>query len=123
MNTKLYVGNLSYNTTEAQLRDLFSQVGAVKSVTRPMDRTTKLVRNFAFVEMGTAAEAAKAIQTFNGQAVDGSEIKVSEARSGEADVSVRAGSFQKGRRHGRDQFSRGDSRSGSGRGTGHRGRS
>ena len=123
MNTKVYVGNLSDDTSEAQLRELFSQAGHVKSVTRPVDRATKLMRNFAFVEMGTAAEASKAIQTCNGQEVDGCEIKVREARSREADESFRGGFIQKGSHHGRDQFSRGDSRSGFGRGVGHRGRS
>jgi RNA recognition motif-containing protein len=124
MNTKLYVGNLSDNTSEAQLRELFSQAGHVKSVTRPVDRTTKQKRNFAFVEMGTAAEASKAIETLNGQEVDGYEIKVSEARSREANERL-GGGFdkfnKKGGYHGRDQFSRGNSRSSFGRGAGHRG--
>lgn len=121
MNTKLYVGNLSDNTSEAQLRELFGQAGNVKSVTRQVDRATKRKRNFAFVEMGTTAEASKAIETFNGHEVDGSEIKVSEARSKEATEHFGGVSSKKGFHHGRDQFSRGDSRSGMGRGTGHRG--
>jgi RNA recognition motif-containing protein len=122
MNTKLYVGNLSYNTSEAQLRELFSQAGQVKSVSRPVDRNTKLMRNFAFVEMATPAEASKAIETFNGQTVDGSEIKVSEARAHEGHERPGGGFDKKGGRPGRDQFSRGNSRSGFGRQTGHRGR-
>ncbi|MCL5998191.1 MAG: RNA-binding protein [Chloroflexi bacterium] len=121
MNTKLYVANLSYNTSEDQLRELFSQAGHVKSVTRPVDRVTKLARDFAFIEMGTAAEASKAIQSLNGQEVDGREIKVSEARARERDT---AGSAldRRGGHHGRDHHIRGDSRSGFGRGSGHRGR-
>jgi RNA recognition motif-containing protein len=124
MNTKLYVGNLSDNTSEAQLRELFSQAGHVKSVTRPMDRATKSARNFAFVEMATAAEASKAIESLNGQEVDGHEIKVSEARARER-VSAGGGFDRGGGHHGRDRFTRGDSRSGFGRGisrgSGHRG--
>ena len=123
MNTKLYVGNLSYNTTETQLRDLFSQAGHVISVTRPVDRTTKLIRNYAFIEMGTTIEASKAIETLNGREVDGSAIKVSEVRSFKADEGIRGGLIRKGRQHGQDQNPRGGSRSGFGRGTGMRGRS
>jgi cold-inducible RNA-binding protein len=76
MNAKLHVGNLSYNTSEAQLRELFRQAGHVKSVTRSVDRATKLVRNFAFVEMGTTADASEAIRAFNGREVDGRVITV-----------------------------------------------
>ena len=124
MNTKIYVGNLSYNTTEADLRELFSQAGNVKSVTRPVDHATHLMRNFAFVEMGTATEASKAIQSLNGQIVDGHEIKVTEARSREREAGDGfKGGFERGvRHHGRDRFVRGDSRSGLGRGNSHRGR-
>ena len=80
MNTKLYVGNLSYNTTEAKLRELFGQAGPIRSVTIPMDRTTNQPRGFAFVEMETPADALKAIKLCHGQEVDGREIKVNEAR-------------------------------------------
>ncbi len=80
MNNKLYVGNLSYNTTEATLRDLFSQAGNIRSVSVMMDRVTNQPRGFAFVEMETPAEALKAIQLCNGQEVDGRALKVNEAR-------------------------------------------
>jgi cold-inducible RNA-binding protein len=122
MNTKLYVGNLPDNIGEAALRELFSQVGQVVSVTRPADRTAKHMRNFVFVEMATAAEAAKAIETYNGHELGGNAIKVSEARAREANDRFRNAIDRKGVHHGRDQFSRGDSRSGFGRGTGLRGK-
>lgn len=80
MNTKLYVGNLSYNTTEAQLREVFSQAGAIKSVAIPMDRATERPRGFAFVEMASPAEALQAIKLCNGKEIDGRQIKVNEAR-------------------------------------------
>ena len=120
MNTKLYVGDLSENTSEAQLRELFSQAGHIKSVTRSVDRTTKQLRNYAFVEMATPDEAAKAIQLLNGHEVDGQTIKVSEARSQERNMG-RGGFDRSGGHHGQDQFNRGNSRSGSGRRTGLRG--
>ncbi len=84
MNNKLYVGNLSYDTTEAKLRELFSQAGTIRSVAIPMDRMTNQPRGFAFVEMETPADALKAIKTCNGQMVDGREIKVNEAKPMEA---------------------------------------
>ncbi|HEY3289324.1 MAG TPA: RNA-binding protein [Anaerolineae bacterium] len=80
MNTKLYVGNLSYSTTEKELRDLFGKSGAVKAVTIPTDRMTGQPRGFAFVEMENAADAAKAIAACNGQSLGGRQIKVNEAK-------------------------------------------
>lgn len=80
MNNKLYVGNLSYSTTEASLRDLFSQAGNIRSVSVMMDRVTQQPRGFAFVEMETAQEALKAIQMCNGQELDGRTLKVNEAK-------------------------------------------
>ena len=65
MQTKLYVGNLSYNVTEADLRTLFSQAGEIKEVALIMDRDTRQPKGFGFVEMTTQAEAEKAIQMFN----------------------------------------------------------
>jgi RNA recognition motif-containing protein len=96
MNTRLHVGNLSYNTTEAQLRELFSQAGRVKSVTRSVDRATNLMRNFAFIEMETASEALQAIQLLNGHDVDGHTLKVSAARPREGNSGTR---FDRGRGH------------------------
>src|SRR5690348_16555935 len=84
MNTKLYVGNLSYDTTESDLRELFSKAGNIRAVTIPTDRMTGQPRGFAFVEMESAADAAKAISMCNGQNVCGREIKVNEAKPQEA---------------------------------------
>jgi cold-inducible RNA-binding protein len=80
MNTKLYVGNLSYDTGESKLRELFSPAGTIRSVTIPMDRMTNQPRGFAFVEMESPEDALKAIKLCNGQQVDGREIKVNEAK-------------------------------------------
>ena len=80
MNTKLYVGNLSFDTTEAQLRELFGQAGAIRSITIPMDRATDRPRGFAFVEMESGAEALQAIKMLDGKEVDGRTIRVNEAR-------------------------------------------
>ncbi len=80
MNTKLYVGNLSFDTSESQLREMFGQAGAIRSVTIPMDRATDRPRGFAFVEMETGADALNAIKMFDGKEVDGRTIRVSEAR-------------------------------------------
>ena len=67
MESKLYVGNLSYAATEEELQNFFAPAGTVKSVTIVKDRETGRARGFAFVEMGTDAEAQKAISMFNGQ--------------------------------------------------------
>jgi len=80
MNNKLYVGNLSYDTNEAKLRELFSKSGNIRSVSVIMDRMTNQPRGFAFVEMETPAEAGKAIQMCNGQEVDGRQLTVNEAK-------------------------------------------
>lgn len=84
MNKKLYVGNLSYNTTEDALRELFSKAGAIASITIPMDRVTNTPRGFAFVEMETPADALKAIKMYDGQEVDGRALRVNEAKPLEA---------------------------------------
>ena len=80
MQTKLYVGNLSYTTGEDQLRDLFSQAGAVTSVALIKDRDSGRSKGFAFVEMGSQTEAEKAIQMFNGFMLDDRALKVNAAR-------------------------------------------
>lgn len=80
MNTKLYVGNLSFNATENDLQDLFSQHGDVSEVTLIMDKMTGRSRGFAFVTMGTAEGAQAAIEKLNGENVDGRNITVNEAR-------------------------------------------
>jgi len=80
MEKKLYVGNLSYNTTETELRDLFSQAGTVASVELIKDRDTGSSKGFAFIEMGSQSEAEKAISTFNGYDLDNRALKVNIAR-------------------------------------------
>ncbi len=80
METKLYVGNLSFNTTEDELRDLFAQAGTVASVALIKDRDTGQSKGFAFVEMSNQSEAEKAIQTFNGYMLSNRPIKVNLAR-------------------------------------------
>lgn len=93
MTTKLYVGNLSYDTTEEDLRELFAKAGNVESVALPTDRETGRPRGFGFVEMSTAAEAQKAISQLNGQTVRDREIKVNESRPQEQRGSGRQGGY------------------------------
>ena len=80
MSTKLYVGNLAFGTTSEQLQDLFAQAGTVQSANVVEDRETGRSRGFAFVEMSTNAEAAAAIDQFNGKEIDGRALKVNEAK-------------------------------------------
>ena len=80
MSKKLYVGNLDYTTAEADLSDLFSQVGEVLSVNLITDRMTGRSRGFAFVEMAEASDAQRAIDELNGKTVGQRQIKVAEAR-------------------------------------------
>ena len=84
MGTKLYVGNLSFNTTETDLQDLFAQAGPVQEVTLMQDKFTGKSRGFAFVTMTSEADAQKAITEFNGKTVEGRPLTVNEARPREA---------------------------------------
>ncbi|MEP6821225.1 MAG: RNA-binding protein [Chthoniobacterales bacterium] len=84
MGTKLYVGNLSFNTTETDLQDLFAQAGPVQEVSLMQDKFTGKSRGFAFVTMTTDADAQKAITEFNGKTVEGRPLTVNEARPREA---------------------------------------
>ena len=84
MGTKLYVGNLSFNTTENVLQELFSQAGAVQEVTLMQDKFTGKSRGFAFVTMGSEQDAQNAIAKINGQSVEGRTLTVNEARPREA---------------------------------------
>src|SRR5947208_5769668 len=84
MGTKLYVGNLSFNTTETDLQDLFAQAGAVQDVMLMQDKFTGKSRGFAFVTMATEQEAQNAITQFNGKTVEGRALTVNEARPREA---------------------------------------
>ena len=83
MSTKLFVGNLAFQTTNQQLQDLFAQAGTVQSANVIEDRDTGRSRGFAFVEMSTNDEAAAAIDQFNGKEVGGRALKVNEAKARE----------------------------------------
>lgn len=80
MNTKLFVGNLSFNTTENDLQDAFAAHGTVTEANLMMDRSTGRPRGFAFVTMGTPEEAQKAIDALNGSSLDGRSLTVNVAR-------------------------------------------
>ena len=80
MSKKIYVGNLSYNSTEDDLKNAFARHGAVESVSIIMDRETGRPRGFAFVEMGEASAAADAIRALDGSDLGGRTIKVNEAQ-------------------------------------------
>ena len=79
-NSKLYVGNLSFKTTEDELRSAFGQFGSVTDVYVAMDKMTGRPRGFAFVTMGTAEEAKVAAEKMNGTDVGGRQLTVNEAR-------------------------------------------
>jgi RNA recognition motif-containing protein len=80
MDTKLYVGNLSYDTTEDGLREKFAETGTVVAVDMIKDRDTGRTKGFAFVTMTTQEEAENAIKMLNGKVLDNREIKVNIAR-------------------------------------------
>ena len=77
---KLYVGNLSFDSSENDITNAFSAHGTVTSVNVITDRDTGRPRGFAFVEMGTASEAQSAMQALDGQALDGRNLKVNLAK-------------------------------------------
>lgn len=80
MSSKLYVGNLSFNTTESDLRDAFGQFGTITDVHFPSDRDTGRPRGFAFITLGTAEEGKLAAERMNGVELDGRTLTVNEAR-------------------------------------------
>ncbi len=84
MAKKLYVGGLSYDTTQDALKDTFSQAGTVESATIITDKYSGRSKGFGFVEMSTEEEAKKAIEMFNAKELDGRAITVNEARPMEA---------------------------------------
>ena len=79
-NSKLYVGNMSFDSTESDLRDAFGQFGTVSDVYVAMDKFTGRARGFAFVTMSTPEEAKIAIEKMNGQSLGGRALTVNEAR-------------------------------------------
>ncbi|HXU83029.1 MAG TPA: RNA-binding protein [Polyangia bacterium] len=76
MSKRVYVGNLSFATTETTLRDLFGQAGTVAEVKVMLDRETGRPRGFAFVEMGSESEAQAAVAQFNSRELEGRQLKV-----------------------------------------------
>ena len=83
MSKKIYVGNLSWNTNEDDLSNLFAQYGEVLSVNIITDRETNRSKGFGFIEMAEADAADAAISTFNGQELDGRNLRVNEAENRE----------------------------------------
>lgn len=77
---KLYVGNLPYSTTDADLKTMFEEVGMVESATIIMDRMSGRSKGFGFVQMSNDDEANAAIAKFNGQEINGRKLTVNEAR-------------------------------------------
>jgi len=80
MAKKLFVGGLSYETTDEKLRETFAQAGMVTSATVITDKFSGRSKGFGFVEMSSEEEAAKAIEMFNGKEIDGRTVTVNEAR-------------------------------------------
>lgn len=80
MNKKLYVGSLSFDTTEDGLRDHFAKAGKIESVSIITDKTSGRSKGFGFVEMSSEDEAKKAIEMFDGKELDGRTIVVNEAK-------------------------------------------
>ena len=101
MATKLFVGNLSFNTTEGDILGLFKQSGNVSTCSLIMDKFTNKSRGFAFVEMGTQEEATKAIADLNGKELDGRALTVNEAKPREDRPRGGGGGFGGGDRGGR----------------------
>lgn len=102
MSNKLYVGNLSYDTTENDLADLFAQAGTVTNTDIIQDRATGKSRGFAFVEMSNSEEANKAISLFHGKDLGGRALTVNLARPREdRPRGGGGGGFGGGRRGGR----------------------
>jgi len=91
MGRKLYIGNLAFDVTQKELEDLFAQSGSCESVAIITDRATGQSRGFAFIEMGSNADAQKAIQQFDGHEFKGRTLKVSEAREREGGGGGRGG--------------------------------
>lgn len=104
MSTKLYVGNLSFNTTDNQLRDLFAAHGPVAAVDVIMDKMTGRPRGFAFVTMETKEGADAAIQALSGKSLDGRALTVNEARPREERPGGRSGGYGGGRGGSRSEY-------------------
>jgi RNA recognition motif-containing protein len=101
MDTKLYVGNLSYETTEDDLRSLFAQAGTVNEVALIKDRDTGNSKGFAFVTMNDQGDADRAIQQFNGKDLSSRELKVNIARPRESNYDSNQGGGYRSNSHNR----------------------
>lgn len=100
--TRLFVGNLSFNTQEGDLQDVFTQAGPVTSVNLMMDKFSGKSRGFAFVEMSSPEDADKAIEMFHGKPLDGRNLTVNIARPREERPAGGANEFRGRRDSGRD---------------------
>jgi cold-inducible RNA-binding protein len=121
MNAKLYVGNLSYSTTEDELRTLFAQAGTVVSVAIIKDRDSGQSKGFAFVEYNNQAEAQKAITMFNGYSLSDRQLKVNPARPKEESGGFGGGGGGGGGGYGNRGGGPGGNRGGGGGGNDRRG--
>ena len=110
MSTKLYVGNLSFNTTTQDLETMFGELGTVQSANLIEDRETGRSRGFGFVEMSSKEEAASAISTLNGKEVDGRALTVNEAKPREDRGGSGGGGGRGGNRGGGGGYGGGGSR-------------
>lgn len=108
MNSKLYVGNLSFQTSEAELRETFGQFGTITDIHIATDRETGRPRGFAFVTLGTPEEAKLAIEKLNGVDLGGRQLTVNEAKPKEQMGGPR--NFSSPNRRPGDFQSRGDRR-------------
>jgi cold-inducible RNA-binding protein len=112
MNSRLFVGNLSFNTTEEAIRDAFAEFGEITEAKLVTDRDTGRSRGFAFVEMASNDAAQKAIQEMNGALLDGRPLRVNlaEARRDTRGGGGGGGGFSRSRGGGGDRGSRGSER-------------
>jgi RNA recognition motif-containing protein len=104
MSNKLFVGNLSFNTTENALQDAFAAFGTVTEANLMMDKATGRARGFGFVTMSTAEEAQKAIEGLNGRSMDGRALTVNIAKPREERSGGGGGRRQYGGGGGRDRY-------------------
>jgi RNA recognition motif-containing protein len=100
MGKRLYVGNLSYGVTEADLREVFAEAGDVVDVKVVLDRDTGRPRGFAFVELASDGEATRAIEQLNGRELQGRAMNISEARERTGGGGGGGGGFGGGRSSG-----------------------